>query len=42
MVHTEMYATNGSRMTAFEGTARVNREVDDDDDWLKVDIGTLW
>jgi hypothetical protein len=32
-VHTEMYATNGARMTDFEGTVWVNGDADGDDGW---------
>jgi predicted NAD/FAD-binding protein len=35
--HVQMWATDGSRITDFEGTVWVNGGIDGDDGWLSVD-----
>ena len=41
-VHAQMYATNGSKMTGFEGTVWVNGEVDGDDGWAQEGTKVSW
>lgn len=41
-VHAQIYATNGSRMTGFEGILWVNGEVDGDDGWAPEGIEVSW
>lgn len=41
-VHAQMYATNGSRMTGFEGTVWVNGEIDGDDGWAQEGTKVSW
>ena len=36
-VHVQMWTTDGSRITDFEGTVWVNGGIDGDDGWLRVD-----